>query len=324
MNRRTRRALLVAPLLAACSPRTSASPAGGGQIPDTAFVASLTVVPVVAGPEHPTVTIDQAHHNFHTASGRFRAFAQLVQRGGFQVREGRSPFDAASLAGTRILVISNALDARQTPASAWTLPAISAFTQDEIAAVSAWVRGGGSLLLIADHMPFAGAASDLAAALGVRWANGFAIPPSAADGKTGDFLITFRRSDGGLTDNPISDGASAADRVDSVTTFTGSAFWIDPEREPTVLLRLPAATRILLPQRAWQFTESTRVVSGADVAQGAAFPFGKGKVAVFGEAAMFSAQLKGPDRVPMGMNNPIAAENPRFILNLVRWLASSR
>ena len=315
-------ALIVAPLLAACSSRIGPSPAGGGQIPDTAFVATLDIAPVVTGSEHPIVTIDQAHHNFHTASGRFRAFSQLVERGGFRVREGRAPFDAASLADTRILVISNALDARQVPASAWTLPAVSAFTQPEIAAVTEWIRGGGSLLLIADHMPFAGAASDLAAALGVRWANGFALPTTRADAKTGDFLVTFRRSDGGLTDNAITDGVSPADRVDSVTTFTGSAFWIDPALEPIVLLRLPAATRILLPQRAWQFSESTRVVSGGGVAQGGAFLFGKGKVAVFGEAAMFSAQLKGPEHIPMGMNNQVAAENPRFILNLVRWLAS--
>jgi hypothetical protein len=49
--------------------------------------------------------------------------------------------------------------------------------------------------------------------------------------------------------------------------------------------------------------------------------FGRGRVAVFGEAAMFSAQLAGPERRPMGMNAPEAPQNPRFLLNLVRWLA---
>jgi hypothetical protein len=48
---------------------------------------------------------------------------------------------------------------------------------------------------------------------------------------------------------------------------------------------------------------------------------GKGRVAVFGEAAMFSAQLEGALRSPMGMNLPAAAENSRFLLNLMRWLA---
>ena len=35
-------------------------------------------------------------------------------------------------------------------------------TSDEITAVAAWVREGGALLLIADHMPFPGAAGTLA------------------------------------------------------------------------------------------------------------------------------------------------------------------
>jgi hypothetical protein len=36
---------------------------------------------------------------------------------------------------------------------------------------------------------------------------------------------------------------------------------------------------------------------------------------------MFSAQLDGVLRSPMGMNHPAAAENPRFLLNVMRWLA---
>lgn len=49
--------------------------------------------------------------------------------------------------------------------------------------------------------------------------------------------------------------------------------------------------------------------------------FGKGRVAVFGEAAMFSAQLAGPNKDPMGMNDPIASRNPQFLLNLMHWLS---
>ena len=48
---------------------------------------------------------------------------------------------------------------------------------------------------------------------------------------------------------------------------------------------------------------------------------GKGRVAIFGEAAMFSAQLAGPEKVPMGMNNPVAKQNPQFLLNVMRWLS---
>ena len=55
--------------------------------------------------------------------------------------------------------------------------------------------------------------------------------------------------------------------------------------------------------------------------QGAVLEQGRGRVAVFGEAAMFSAQVSGPSRRPMGMNAPHAGENPRFLLNLMHWLA---
>ena len=55
--------------------------------------------------------------------------------------------------------------------------------------------------------------------------------------------------------------------------------------------------------------------------QGAALPFGKGRVAAFGEGAMFSAQVSGPQRRPMGMNMPAAGENPQFLLSVLHWLA---
>lgn len=35
---------------------------------------------------------------------------------------------------------------------------------------------------------------------------------------------------------------------------------------------------------------------------------------------MFSAQLAGPDKHPMGMNALIAKQNPQFLLNVVHWL----
>jgi hypothetical protein len=48
---------------------------------------------------------------------------------------------------------------------------------------------------------------------------------------------------------------------------------------------------------------------------------GKGRVAIFGEAAMFSAQLGGPQKLPMGMNAPVAKQNPQFLLNVMHWLS---
>jgi hypothetical protein len=65
-------------------------------------------------------------------------------------------------------------------------------------------------------------------------------------------------------------------------------------------------------------------VPGAGLLQGAVLSHGRGRVAVFGEAAMFSAQLAGPNRNPMGMNAPHARQNPQFLLTVVHWLAEGR
>lgn len=69
-------------------------------------------------------------------------------------------------------MISNPLHERNI--RDWSLPTPSAFTKEEIAALKNWVERGGSLLLIADHMPFPGAAGDLAKAFEVEFSNGYA------------------------------------------------------------------------------------------------------------------------------------------------------
>jgi hypothetical protein len=52
-------------------------------------------------------------------------------------------------------------------------------------------------------------------------------------------------------------------------------------------------------------------------------PVGKGRLAVFGEAAMFSAQIMRGGNPPFrgGFNAKGAEQNKQFILNLVQWLA---
>ena len=77
---------------------------------------------------------------------------------------------------------------------------------------------------------------------------------------------------------------------------------------------------MLLPERAWVFSSETEYVSAEGLAQGAVGEWGEGRVAFWGEAAMFSAQVSGEERRPMGMNLPVANQNPQLLLNLVRWL----
>ena len=295
-----------------------ASALSSQQVMDTAFVPRLRSGPTYASGNGPIVLIDEAHNNFHTASGRYRPFAKLLEADGFVVRPNAARFDSTSLAVGRVLVIANAVSPQNK--DDWRWPSHSAFTSSEIAAVASWVRRGGSLLLIADHQPFAGAADSLGNALGVYFANGFAIPP-AGGRRPGE--IVFRRGEG-LVRHAITDGRTAAQRVDSVVSFTGSAFRLARSVEhPGEIMRLPAGTRVRMSVVAWQFSDSTPEFRGDGMLQGAVYPLGKGRVAVFGEAAMFSAQVTGPERLPMGMNAPYAAGNPQFVLNTLHWLVGS-
>lgn len=283
------------------------------QVADTNFKPAIAS-PAFAPGRGPVVAIDEAHHNFHTAGGRYAPFADLLRRDGFTVRSSVAAFSKATLDGIRVLVIANALHARNG-AGNWSLPTPSAFTADEIAAVKAWVQAGGSLFLIVDHMPFPGGNADLSAAFGFAFSNGFAGP---ADGKS---PLIFRRSDGLLRDHAILRGRSPAEAVEAVATFTGSAFQC-PDTA-TSLLILPKGSVSREPEVAWRFTDTTKRTEVGGWSQGAAMVLGKGRLAVFGEAAMFSAQTSGPEKRPMGMNAPAAKQNPQFLLNVVRWLSDA-
>lgn len=280
------------------------------QVPDSAFAPAIAR-PAFAEGAGPVVLVDEGHTNFHTTDGRYYAFARLLRRDGYVVRGLREPFTRASLAGVRVLVIANALHARN--AQDWTLPTPSAFSAEEIAAVEAWVREGGSLLLIADHMPFPGAADGLAAAFGVGFGNGFAYDSTEQESR-----FRFHRGNG-LAEHAITNGRGPAERVDSIDSFTGQAFRLmGADAQP--LLTLGAGTVLLMPVEAWQFSPATPRMRADGLLHGAVLRHGQGRVAVFGEAAMFSAQLAGPDRRPMGMNDPGAPQNVQFLLNVMHWL----
>lgn len=310
-HRRYRR--LRAPVWALGIALGSAPAAGAQQVADTAFMPPIDTPEYEAG-EGPTVLIDAAHVNFHTADGRYLMFANLLRRDGYIVESNDEPFTAAVLDRADILVIANAQH-EQSEEDFAPLPNLSAFTDEEIATVEAWVRAGGSLLLIADHMPIAGHAEALASTFGLRFHNGFAFD------EAGQGLVTFRRSDGSLRSSTVADGRSSAEQVDSVTAFTGQAFRLDPHVDAELVMVLPEGYTLLLPEVAWEFSESTPRISAAYLLQGALVYHGEGRVGAFGEAAMFSAQLAGEQRRPMGMNNPAAGQNFRFALNLMHWLS---
>jgi hypothetical protein len=150
----------------------------------------------------------------------------------------------------------------------------------------------------------------------LRFQNGFALEAATGRGR-----VTFRRSDGSLRSSTIANGRGPAERVDSVTTFTGQAFRVDPDVDAEPLLLLPENYTLLLPAVAWEFSESTPRIPAANLLQGVLVRHGRGRIAAFGEAAMFSAQLTGPQGLPAGMNEPAAGQNYRFALNVLHWLS---
>ena len=293
-----------------------ASAALAQQVPDRDFRPRVTN-PAYGSGEGPIVCLDEAHSNFHTLEGRFWAFGELLRRDGYRVIPSRASFAPDALGECDILVISNAQPGDQ----GWNnypYPTPSAFGGDEIQAVEEWVRAGGGLLLIADHMPLAGAAADLAAAFDVEFTDGFAV--ETIDGEPDLARPTiFRLEDETLRMHAITQGRDDGESVSSVRSFTGQAFRAPESAEP--LLVLSANFIMLMPRTAWQFDDATRRIATGGWLQGAVMPVGRGRAAFLGEAAMFSAQVAGAERTPMGMNSPMAEQNYQFALNLMHWLS---
>jgi hypothetical protein len=254
--------------------------------------------------EHPVLLFDEAHHNFHTAGGRYKPFADLMTSDGFRVTPGTENLTPASLAGCNILVIANAPGRRggEDP---------SAFASDECQAVQDWVTSGGSLLVITDHPPFGAGSAELAKGFGVDMslavtrdpANETDIVLQCESAK----VLHFEREKNQLGDHPIINGRNASERVNRVLTFTGQS------------LKGPAGSTALLKLADTAFDEGLQGrFPAAGRAQGLALRHGKGRVVMMGEAAELTAQVVGDD--PFGMNVP-GCDNRQLALNIMHWLA---
>lgn len=256
---------------------------------------------------HPSVLIDEAHFNFHTASGRYKPFADLVGNDGYRVSPNKEKFTAESLNGSDVLVIANAGAAQQGSADR-TRPA---FTDAECDAVREWVRGGGALLLIADHAPAGAAAANLSARFGVDMSKGFTADPANYERVAIDTSwIRFSHANKNLGDHPITRGRDASERINSVLSFTGQS--LNGPKEATALMKLSAqAYDVDDPNN----PDKAKITSAAGRAQAVALTLGKGRVVVLGEAAMLTAQNRN-----FGMNYP-GTDNKQFALNVMHWLS---
>ena len=284
--KRARSSLVCAAWLVALS-LCGAGVAAAQQVADTDFRPAVGKAAFAAA-RGPLVLVDEAHANFHTAGGRYQPFAALLERDGYVVEPSAARFSKGALAAARILVVANAIGARNR--DHWEPPIDPAFTADEIKALHDWVNDGGALLLIIDHVPFPQAANALALAFGVHLEFGVAVS-NPVELRTVPEL--FARRDGALADHAITRGRVAAERVDTVATFTGCAFKVD--RGEPLLTFVSAEAAAITPAPEVPPEKLPRVPIHGWL-QGAVLRVGKGRVAVFGEAAMFSAQLAGPTK----------------------------
>lgn len=258
----------------------------------------------------PVVFIDEGHHNFHTKNGRYQAFSELLERDGYRVKAYTGPFMLNRLETGHVLVISNALN--QINTDKWYLPTPSAFSKKEIEILKQWVFNGGRLFLIADHMPMAGAAHDLAKEFGFEMTNGFAL-----DTKNNGPTI-FNIETQTLVKNELTEGRQPNESVSEVASFTGQAFRSPEEAKP--ILVLPESHINILPDTAWVFEGDIERYSAKGMHQGAYMKYGDGRIVVFGEAAMFTSQLAGPNRQRFGMSHELASQNFQLLLNIIHWL----
>lgn len=280
--------------------------------------------PSFAPGKGPTVAIDEAHRNTHTlGTASFRGLVELLQGDGYRVQPLSQTITPLSLTGIDVLVICGP--------GGWLTPNES-LSSAEVADLTKWIRNGGSVLLILDHLPAPQNAERLTAALAVsRWHDGYAVVNIQDSEPLAN--IVFWRSDslpagaptvgptgpaGGrgyqgvdavLARHPITEGRTPDERVRRVATFGGSAFQAPPGAE--AILTMPKEAVSLTPPPTPGtlpvFTTTTPRTPVGGWLQGAVIKLGRGRVALFGEAGLFSG---GP-----------AADNRIFILNVMHWLS---
>jgi hypothetical protein len=259
----------------------------------------------------PYIYLDEGHYNRHTYGGlgSFIAFRNVLSKDGYQVVSFKDQFTTNSLLDVRLMVIALAQNKKSINESQWFNPTYSAFKRSEIIEVKKWVENGGSLFLIVDHHPFSGAAKDLAKEFGFRLFNGHAED-------TIRYPSYFHRANNTLRSNVITNGRDITERIDSIITFSGSAMKLSNDASPIIIF--DDGWVQWLPDTAWNFNNiEPESISG--LAQGAFINFGKGKIVIFADGNMFSAQDTSWGG-KMGFIDPNAKYNYKLLLNIVHYL----
>ena len=259
----------------------------------------------------PRVMFDEAHNNFHTSSGRYKPFTDLLLNDGYRLVINRQPFTKTVLDSFKLLVIVNALgnDIDEDDADK------TAFSDEECLIVRDWVKGGGSLLLVTDPGPFAKSTASLAKQFGVEVNPNIAEDPTNCAEKYRMSMILYSNENHQLQSHSIISGRDANEKVNRVVVFTGHS--LKGPQDSVAFLKLSDSARDA--KSANEGSNTTDASRGA--AQGLALKFGSGRVVLIAEADMLSALLGDPpEKEPIGMNYP-GIDNKQLTLNVMHWLS---
>ena len=286
-----------------------------------AAVASQVVEPVsihaadapAPADRRPAVAIDAGHENADAVSGFFKPLSGLLGRDNYRVVPFTGPFEAEPLASVDLLVVSTAGRAAASAGKS----ASAAIGDRECDLVRDWVRGGGSLLIVAGETPFTGETDRLAARFGVQTGGGRVFDRVSGGGMT--TALEFSRANGRLDEHPILRGSGRAGQIARVLSAGGESLSVP--RGAAILLKLSGTAREAMTRddlEAEEFAARQEAgisgsfsipVAGRGLA--IALSFGKGRLVVLGDPYLVS----GP-----GLSVS-ETDNRQFARNVVHWLS---
>jgi len=284
------------------------------QIVDSSFVYNMKDAAYSLN-KGPLILVDEFHNNDMSIQKGMTPLIKILQKDGYRLKAYNAPFRVNDLKEAKILVIISAL--HSTNVDNWKLPTPSALSKIEIDELVQWIHNGGSLLLVADHMPFPGAVKELSSRFGVEWHNGFVID-SVNWG-----MSFFSKRDGTLKHHRLLDGRNQEEQVNGVSTYYGSGFQIKDSTINGIFAFDDSNTVSYQTSEAWKMFPDTPLISSNDLFQAAVLTRGNGRVALIAEASLFSAQLVGRNKNPVGLNFPNNNQNLQFVLNLFHWLSKA-
>lgn len=253
--------------------------------------------PVFEPGSKPVILFDQAHYNRHLVldkenkPGSYHAFSKLAEALGCELRILMNQVNESRLKQANLLVIACPFSENNEP-----------YTTGEIDTIKSWVEQGGSLLLITDHIPFSNSAVSLAKAFAIQFTIGTVV-----DHAQGDKTV-FEPGRIIYSTEKYSEETALLINTSNIITYTGQGVKKMNEEYRMILRFSPTAYFEDREGNAYDAKGFSQLIT---------IQFGKGKVAVTGEAAFLTAQIKGDELI--GLNNR-DYDNEKLCKNLLVWL----